>query len=129
MSPLTHPEAFTPSKNQELAMASQSVIELTDSNFQTEVLESDKPVLVDFWAEWCGPCRALAPTIEQIATEFQGKVKVGKINTDDNQNVPIQYSIQAIPTVILFHKGQVVQKFVGLRGKKEFVAELQKVSA
>ena len=109
-------------------MASDSVLELTDANFQSEVLSSDKPVLVDFWAEWCGPCRMLAPTIEALAKEFDGKVKVGKLDTDHNQNVPVQYGIQAIPTVILFNKGQVVQKFVGLRNKKDFIAELQKVS-
>lgn len=110
-------------------MAGDAVLELTDDNFDSEVLKSDKPVLVDFWAEWCGPCRALAPTIDQLAKEFDGKVKVGKVNTDNNRDVPVKYGISAIPTIILFKQGQIVRKFVGLTNKKEFVAELQKVSA
>ena len=93
---------------------------VTDDSFETEVLKSDKPVLVDFWAEWCGPCRMLAPTIDKIATEYAGKVKVGKVDTDSNREVSMKYQISAIPTVILFKNGEVAQKFVGLRQEKDF---------
>ena len=109
-------------------MASQFVLEITDQTFQTLVLESDKPVLVDFWASWCPPCVALGPTIDALATEFAGKVKVGKVDADQNRDVLMKYDVQALPTIILFSKGQIVQKFVGLRSKKELTAELQKVS-
>jgi thioredoxin 1 len=84
------------------------------------VINSETPVLVDFWAEWCMPCRMLAPTIDKIAKEYVGKVKVGKLDTDANRDVSIKYGISAIPTVILFKGGQVVQKFVGLRQEKDF---------
>jgi thioredoxin 1 len=105
-------------------MASENVVEFTDENFESEVLKSSTPVLVDFWAEWCMPCRMLAPTIEKIAKDYQGKVKVGKLDTDANRDVAAKYSISAIPTVILFREGQVAQKFVGLRKEQEFKAAL-----
>jgi thioredoxin 1 len=101
-------------------MAAENVKEFNDQNFETEVLKSDTPVLVDFWAEWCMPCRMLAPTIEKIAKDYNGKVKVGKVDTDSNRDVSIKYGINAIPTVILFKNGQVAQKFVGLRQEKDF---------
>ena len=101
-------------------MAGQNVKEFTDGNFDQEVLKSSEPVLVDFWAEWCGPCRMLAPTIDKIANEYQGKVKVGKLDTDSNREVAMKYQISAIPTVILFKNGQVAQKFVGMKQEKEF---------
>lgn len=105
-------------------MASEHVVEFTDQNFEQEVLGSSTPVLVDFWAEWCMPCRMLAPTIEKIAKDYAGKVKVGKLDTDANRDVASKYSISAIPTVILFKDGQVSQKFVGLRQEKDFKAAL-----
>jgi len=95
-------------------MASALVHEFSDGNFKAEVLESDRPVLVDFWAEWCMPCRMLAPTIDQIAGEFDGKVKVGKLDTDKNRDVSVEYKITAIPTVMLFKGGELKKKFVGL---------------
>jgi thioredoxin 1 len=101
-------------------MASELVKEFTDQNFEQEVLKSSEPVLVDFWAEWCMPCRMLAPTIEKIAKEYTGKVKVGKVDTDANRDVALKYGISAIPTVILFKDGQVAQKFIGLRQEKDF---------
>jgi thioredoxin 1 len=101
-------------------MASEHVKEFTDSNFEAEVLKSEQPVLVDFWAEWCMPCRMLAPTIEKIATDYSGKVKVGKVDTDANRDISVKYGISAIPTVILFKGGQVAQKFVGLRQERDF---------
>lgn len=104
----------------EPCMASDKVTQFTDANFDVEVLKANLPVLVDFWAEWCMPCRMLAPTIEKIAKDYNGKVKVGKVDTDSNRDVSIKYGINAIPTVILFKNGQVAQKFVGLRQEKDF---------
>ncbi|TVQ54088.1 MAG: thioredoxin [Phycisphaerales bacterium] len=101
-------------------MASQTVLELTDSNFESEVIKSDVPVLVDFWAEWCQPCKMLAPTIDELAAEYDGKVKVGKVDTDANREVSVQFGISAIPTVILFKDGEIQKKFVGLTPKEQF---------
>jgi thioredoxin 1 len=101
-------------------MASENTVEFTDSNFEQEVLQSSQPVLVDFWAEWCMPCRMLAPTIDKLAKDYAGKVKVGKVDTDSNRDISIKYGISAIPTVILFKGGQVAQKFVGLKTEREF---------
>jgi len=105
-------------------MASEHVKTFSDDNFDGEVLKSDKPVLVDFWAEWCMPCRMLAPTIDAVAEEFEGKVAVGKIDTDANRDVSMKYGISAIPTVILFKGGEVVKKFVGLTSKEDLSAAL-----
>src|SRR5262249_33164751 len=101
-------------------MAAENVIELTDENFEAEVLKSDKPVLVDFWAEWCMPCKMLGPTIDKLARDYNGKVKVGKVDTDANRDVSMRFGISAIPTVILFKDGKIAQKFVGLRKEQEF---------
>ena len=109
-------------------MASENVKEFTDQNFEAEVLKSDQPVLVDFWAEWCMPCRMLAPTIEKLARDYTGRVKVGKLDTDANRDVAIKYSISAIPTVILFRNGQVAQKFVGLRQERDFKEAIDSVA-
>jgi thioredoxin 1 len=109
-------------------MASSAVLELTDDNFESEVINSDKPVLVDFWAEWCMPCRMIAPTIDELANTYRGKVKVGKVDTDSNRDVSVKYGISAIPTIMLFKGGEVVKKFVGVIPKQEFVAELDKVT-
>jgi len=87
--------------------------EVTDTNFESDVLGSDKPVLVDFWAEWCGPCRMIAPTVEAIAEEYQGKAGVYKMNVDENMNIPQQYGIRGIPTLILFKGGQEQERIVG----------------
>ena len=108
-------------------MASENVKEFTDQNFETEVLQSQTPVLVDFWAEWCMPCRMLTPTIEKLAKDYAGRVKVGKLDTDANRDVAMKYSISAIPTVILFNNGQVAQKFVGLRQERDFKEALDSV--
>lgn len=109
-------------------MASEKIVELTDDNFDQEVYESDKPVLVDFWADWCMPCRALAPTIDELAEDFDGKVKVAKFDTSASQGVPMKLDIQAIPTVILFKNGEIARKFVGLTKKQEFASELEKLT-
>lgn len=108
-------------------MASANAVEITDQNFEQEVLKSPVPVLVDFWAEWCMPCRMLAPTIDKIATGYTGKVKVGKLDTDSNRDASIKYGISAIPTVILFKDGQVVEKFVGLKSEADFRRSLDAV--
>lgn len=105
-------------------MANANVKEITDQNFDQEVAQANVPVLVDFWAEWCMPCRMLAPTIDKIANEYTGKIKVGKIDTDANRDVSIKFGISAIPTVILFKNGEVVQRFVGLRQEKDFKAAI-----
>lgn len=95
-------------------MANAFVFETTDANFENDVLKSATPVLVDFWAVWCGPCRALAPIIDQVAEANQGKLKVIKVNTDENPDAPSQYGVRGIPTVILFKDGQVVDQVVGV---------------
>lgn len=109
-------------------MASENVLELTDGNFDAEVVQADTPVLVDFWAEWCMPCRMIAPTIDKLANQFAGKVKVGKVDTDSNHEVSLKYGIRAIPTIMLFHNGQIVRKFEGVTPEQEFVDELTKVA-
>jgi thioredoxin 1 len=110
-------------------MTSDKVLEFTDDSFEAEILSSDKPVLVDFWAEWCQPCRMLLPTIDQIAQEFEGKVKVGKVNIDEHQLVATQQQINAIPTVLLFKGGSVVKRFVGMTSKGELVDALNELLA
>jgi thioredoxin 1 len=104
-----------------------SVKEFTDGNWKTEVLESPIPVVVDFWAPWCGPCRMLAPTIEKLAGEFEGKVKVGKMNTDENQDTPGGLRISAIPTVLVFEKGVEKDRLVGVNGENKFKDSLRKL--
>jgi len=104
-------------------MASENVMELTDQNFAEEVLAGGV-ALVDFWAEWCMPCRMLAPVIEEVAKDFVGRVKVGKVDTDNNREISMKFGISAIPTVILFKDGQAVKKFVGLQTKKDLKAAL-----
>lgn len=110
-------------------MASANVHEFTDDNFNQEVISSAQPVLVDFWAEWCMPCRMLAPTIDKMASEFAGKVKVGKVDTDKSRDVSVEYKITAIPTVIIFKGGQVKKKFVGLTQEGDLRAALTEALA
>lgn len=95
-----------------------AVIVLTESNWQTEVINSDKPVIVDFWAPWCGPCRIIAPIVEELAMEMGDKVKFGKLNTDENPNIAMRYGIRAIPTIMLFKSGEVVDTRIGVQPKE-----------
>jgi len=102
-----------------------TVSEVTDNNFQAEVLESETPVLVEFWAPWCGPCRMVAPVVEEIAKERAGDLKVVKLNIDENQNSAIAYDVMSIPTLILFNHGQVAKKVIGAYPKRKLEAELE----
>ncbi|MGC2235442.1 MAG: thioredoxin [Pyrinomonadaceae bacterium] len=97
---------------------------VTDTNFEADVISSDKPTLVDFWAEWCGPCRAIAPTVEAVAEQFEGKANVVKMNVDENMNVPQQYGIRGIPTLILFKNGKEQERYVGGNISREKLAEM-----
>jgi thioredoxin 1 len=101
-----------------------NVLELTDANFQSEVLGSNQPVLVDFWAPWCGPCKMIAPTIDAVANDYLGKARVGKVNTDDNPRTATAYNISAIPALLVFKGGQVVDRFVGVVNKDKLITSL-----
>ena len=108
-------------------MAGADVMNIGDGDFAKEVLQSDQPVLVDFWATWCAPCRAIAPAVEELATQYKGKIKVAKVNIDDNQDTPQQYGIRSIPTLLVFKGGKVVEQIVGAVPKSKLEAALQKV--
>ena len=107
-------------------MASNSIVEVTDANFDADVLKSDKPVLIDFWATWCGPCRAIAPIVDELATEYQGKVKVGKMDVDRNSATPMRYGVRGIPTLLVFKDGQVKEQIVGYVPKEQIQKALDK---
>lgn len=107
-------------------MASDAVLTLTDANFDRDVLQSELPVLVDFWATWCAPCKAIAPLIDAVANEYVGKVKVGKVNVDDNQSTPGKFGVRGIPTLILFKDGKVVDQVVGAVPKSQLDALIAK---
>lgn len=104
-----------------------SLVAVNDSDFGEQVLQSDQPVLVDFWAEWCAPCRALGPVIESLAEDYDGRAKVAKVDVDANQQIAMQFGIRSIPTVILFDNGQIVDTFIGVRPKSDYAAGLDKV--
>ncbi len=107
-------------------MANADVLELTDTNFQSEVLESDVPTLVDFWAVWCGPCRQVAPTVEALASDYKGKLKVGKMDIDHHQMTPQKYGVRSIPTLLVFKGGEVVGQIVGAVPRSKLEDEIKK---
>jgi thioredoxin 1 len=105
-------------------MTSAKVVSLSASNFEQEVTQSPTPVLVDFWAEWCGPCKMIGPVLDEIAEEKAGKLKVGKVNVDENQELATKFGIRAIPTLLIFKDGQVKEQIVGMTGKKDLEKKL-----
>ena len=105
----------------------ENVIEFNDQNFDSDVLKAEAPVLVDFWAVWCGPCKAIAPIVEEIANDFSGKVKVGKMDVDSNNQVAMRYGIRSIPTLLLFNNGEVVDQVIGNVGKDSIESMISKV--
>jgi thioredoxin 1 len=109
-------------------MASPNIVTVTDTSFESEVLQSKTPVLVDFWAEWCGPCKMLAPILDELATELDGRVKIAKVNIDNHQGLATQHGIRAIPTLLLFKEGQVVDQIVGMRSKRDLKSAIERVA-
>ena len=107
-------------------MASEKILTITDDNFETEVLKSDKPVLIDFWAAWCGPCRALAPIVDELATAYEGKVTVAKMDVDRNTATPMRYGVRGIPTLLVFKGGQVKEQIVGYVPKEQIQKAIDK---
>jgi thioredoxin 1 len=110
-------------------MAAPNIVTLTQDNFSKEVLESATPVLVDFWAEWCGPCKMIAPVLDELAGEYDGRIKIGKVNIDNAQALAAQYNVRAIPTLLMFKQGQVAEQVVGLRSKRDLAATFDRVMA
>jgi len=102
-------------------------VEITDENFESEVTNSDKPVLIDFWAVWCGPCKAIAPIVEELSVEYEGKVKVGKLNVDDNQQTSIKFGVRSIPTLLIFKNGKLADTIIGAVPKSNIVNKLNAV--
>jgi len=109
-------------------MASPLISALTQDNFEKEVLQSATPVLVDFWAEWCGPCKMIAPLLDELADEYDGKIKIGKVNIDEQQALATKYGIRAIPTLLLINKGEVAEQMVGAKSKRDLKASLDRVA-
>jgi thioredoxin 1 len=110
-------------------MASPLIVTLTQDNFESEALKSATPVLVDFWAEWCGPSKMIAPVLDELADEYQGKVKIGKVNVDEHQDLAARFRVSAIPTLLLIKNGQVAEQMVGAKSKRDLKASLDRVAA
>jgi thioredoxin 1 len=110
-------------------MAAPNIIQLTQENFAQEVLKASTPVLVDFWGEWCPPCRALSPILDELADEYDGRVKIAKVNIDTQQALATEYGIRAVPTMLLFHQGQVADQMIGLKSKRDLKASFDKIAA
>lgn len=102
-----------------------ALLHLTDGNFKKEVLNSDLPVLVDYWAPWCGPCKTIAPILEELAKEYEGRIKIGKLNVEDNPKITSQYAIMSIPTLILFKGGKIMEQVIGVLSKKELISKIK----
>jgi len=109
-------------------MASPLISALTQDNFEKEVLQSATPVLVDFWAEWCGPCKMIAPLLDELAAEYSGKIKIGKVNIDEQQELATKYGIRSIPTLLLIHKGEVTEQMVGAKSKSVLKASFDRLA-
>ena len=109
-------------------MASPLISALTQDNFENEVLQSATPVLVDFWAEWCGPCKMIAPLLDELAAEYTGKIKIGKVNIDEQQELATKYGIRSIPTLLLIHKGEVTEQMVGAKSKSVLKASFDRLA-
>ncbi len=109
-------------------MASPNILTLTQDNFEKNVLKSETPILVDFWAEWCGPCKMISPVLDELAEEYSGRVNIGKVNVDENQGLAAEYGVRAIPTLLLFQNGQVAEQMLGLKSKRDLKASLDKVA-
>jgi thioredoxin 1 len=116
-------------KKKKGSMASENIVTLTEENFSDQVLKSPTPILVDFWAEWCGPCKMIAPVLDELAAEYDGKVKIGKVNIDEHQQIAINYGINSIPTLLFFKNGQVADQVVGMRSKRDLKASFDRVLA
>jgi thioredoxin 1 len=110
------------------AVSNPSIVHTSDATFDKDVLKSDKPVLLDFWAEWCGPCKMIAPILDELADEYTGRIMIGKVNIDDHQNLASEYGVRAIPTLLLFQNGQVAEQIVGLRSKRDLKASFDKLA-
>ena len=109
-------------------MDNSAIVTIDEANFDREVTKSQQPVLVDFWAEWCGPCKMIAPVLDEIARETAGTIKVGKVNIDDNQSLSVRYNVRAIPTLLLFKNGQVVDQVTGMTSKKDLLGRIAAVA-
>lgn len=109
-------------------MANPNVVTITEANFDQEVLKSSGPILLDFWAEWCGPCKMIAPILDEIATEKNGAVKIGKVDVDSNQALSARFQIRAIPTLLFFKNGEVKEQVVGMTSKKELIAKIESLA-
>jgi thioredoxin 1 len=120
---------FARRREEKGSMAAANIVTLTESNFSEQVLKSPTPVLVDFWAEWCGPCKMIAPVLDELASEYDGKVKIGKVNIDEYQQLAINYGINSIPTLLFFKNGQVADQVVGMRSKRDLKASFDRVLA
>src|SRR5246127_3471499 len=109
-------------------MGNSATIELNESNFENEVTKSDKPVIVDFWAEWCGPCKMISPLLDELASEYDSRVRIGKVNIDEEQGLAAQYGIRAIPTLLFFKNGEVAGQVVGMASKRDLKANIDKLT-
>jgi thioredoxin 1 len=124
---LSGPTSFSASETETMA-DNPNVVTLTDDNFEDEVLNADQPVLVDFWATWCGPCRQIAPIIEDLADDFEGRAKVGKLDVDNNPKIAQEYGVRSIPTLLFFKNGEVEEQLVGAMGKSALAKKLEALS-